>query len=233
MQNKFDNNNFEVDIELAKKYAFRVRLREVFVDGLLTQVKWNFMFVLCCLPIVTLGPALAALYNCTNLHAYDDYPQYKATKCFLDSFVAAFKKTVGFGLAFGIANLVFGVGFAFYLKMTSQNIMYMPMASISLVVLVLIWCVAVHLLPMLFEKTDFENGTIKMNDEAIAVITKQAVQQALLNGKKTIITVVLGFAIVAAQLLFVPASIPVILVIGLALPAQIAAFSHTQPEILD
>ena len=41
-----------------------------------------------------------------------------------------------------------------------------------------------------FEKTDFENGTVKMKDEDIASLAKQAAQQALLNAKKTIVTVV-------------------------------------------
>ena len=56
---------------------------------------------------------------------------------------------------------------------------------------------------------------------------------AFAKAKGTIIAVVLGFAVIAAQLLFLPASIPVVLVLGFAVPAQMAALAHTEPEIID
>ena len=233
MQNKFDNTNFEVDIEQAKKYAFRVRLREVFTDGLFTQLKWNVLFLLCCLPIVTIGPAVAALLNCTNLMVADDRPQIKASRWFFVSFKAALKKTMGFGVLFTAANFAFIFGFAFYLKMTSTSVMYVPMASVSLLAIVCIWGVSVHLFPLMFKETDFENGTVTMSNESITELVKQAAALALLNMKKTLIAVVFGLVVVAAQLLFIPASTPVVLTLGFALPAQAAALAHTEPEILD
>ena len=233
MQKQFENNNFEIDVEMAKKHAFRVRLREVFTDGLFTLVKWNFLFVICCLPVVTMAPAVAALLNCTNLQVTDDRPQFKATKWFWLSFKVACRKCFVPGLLFTLANFMLVFGFAFYLKMTGTSIVYVPMASVSLLVLVLIWAVAIHALPMLFENTDFDNGTVKVSDKAVGEIVREAIPLAFVKAKGTLISVVLGLVAVAAQLLFFPASIPVVLVLGFALPAQAAALSHTEPEIID
>ena len=233
MQKQFDNNNFNIDMEMAEKHAFRVRLREVFTDGLLTLAKWNFLFVLCCLPVVTIAPAVAALLNCTNLQVTDDRPQFKATKWYWLSFKAACRKLFVPGLIFTAANFVFVFGFAFYLKMTSQSIMYVPMASLSLIVLVLLWAVAIHAFPMMYETVDFDNATVTMTEKSVAEIFKKAIPLVFEKAKGTVMAVAIGFVVIAMQMLFLPASIPVVLVIGFAIPAQAAALAHTKPEIMD
>ena len=233
MQKQFDNNNFNIDMEMAEKHAFRVRLREVFTDGLLTLAKWNFLFVLCCLPVVTIAPAVAALLNCTNLQVTDDRPQFKAAKWYWLSFKAACRKLFVPGLIFTAANFVFVFGFAFYLKMTSQSIMYVPMASLSLIVLVLLWAVAIHAFPMMYETVDFDNATVTMTEKSVAEIFKKAIPLVFEKAKGTVMAVAIGFVVIAMQMLFLPASIPVVLVIGFAIPAQAAALAHTKPEIMD
>jgi len=51
--------------------------------------------------------------------------------------------------------------------------------------------------------------------------------------KKTLIALVISAVILALQLLYMPLTIPIVLTLGIAIPAQICAFSHTEPEILD
>ena len=233
MQKQFDNNNFDIDIEMAKKHAFRTRLREVFTDGLLTLAQWNILFVMCCLPVVTAGPAVAALLNCTNLQVTDDRPQFKASRWFFLSFKAACRKMLLPGILFTFANMALVFGFAFYLRMTSQSVMYVPLASVSLIALVVIWAVAIHAFPMLFQTVDFDNSVVTMTEKSVADVAKEAVVVAFAKAKGTVVAVVLGMVIIAAQLLFLPASIPVMLVIGFAIPAQVAALAHTEPEIID
>lgn len=233
LQNKFDNNNFEIDTEQAKKYAFRVRLREVFTDGLFTLVKWNFLFVICSLPIVTIAPAVAALFNCTNLQVTDDRPQFSASKWFFASFKAACRKMFVPGIFFTLANIVLVFGFAFYLKLAGTSAVYIPLASFSLLALVIIWAVAIHAFPMIFRETDFDAGIVSTNDKNLTEIAKEAAALALTKTKATAIVLILGFAVVAAQFLFFPASTPVVLTLGFALPAQAAALAHTEPEIID
>lgn len=233
MQKQFDNNNFEIDIEMAKKHAFRVRLREVFTDGLLTLAKWNFLFVLCCLPIVTIAPAIAALLNCTNLQVTDDRPQFKASKWFFASFKAACKKMFLPGILFTVVNFMLVFGLGFYLKMTDVSVLYIPMASFSLLALIIVWTIAIHAFPIVFEGTDFDSGIVTASDKTVVEIIKEGVTLAFVKAKGTAVAVVLGLVVVAAQILFMPASIPVVLVLGFAVPAQAAALAHTEPEIID
>ena len=226
-------NKVPVDMEKAIKYSFNMRLREVFTDGLLTQVIWNVMFFITSIPLFTIGPSMAALANCTNLHVVDDRAQFKPAKLYMASFKAAFKKALPAGFLLLAVNGVFGLGLHFYLQMMGENIMFVPLASLSLLVLVVVWAVAIHLMPLFFEKTDYDTYTITMAENSLKDLLSKAVQIALVNMKKTVICLFIGAVIIVAQLLFMPLTIPVVLTIGLVLPAQICAFSHTEPEILE
>ena len=226
-------NKVPVDMEKAKKYAFNMRLREVFTDGLFTQVIWNVLFFVTSLPLFTIGASMAALANCTNLHVVDDRAQFKPAKLYMASFKAAFKKTLPAGMLLLAVNIVFGSGLHFYIQMMGQNIMFVPLASLSLLALVVVWAVAIHIMPLFFESTDYDSYTVTMAQNGLKELVSKAVQITLVNMKKTVICLVIGAVIVAAQLLFMPLTIPVVLTIGLVLPAQICAFSHTEPEILE
>lgn len=225
-------NNVPVDMEKAKKYAFTMRLREVFTDGLLTNLKWNLLFILTSLPIFTIGASMAALSHCTNLLVKDDRVQHCAAKIYFAAFKAALRKTVPAGLAVLALNIFFGFGLHFYIQMMGQNIMFVPMASLSLLALALLWAVVIHLMPAVFEETDFDNFTVSVTDKSIKELAAEAGRTAIVTMKKTVITLVISAVIIALQVLYMPLTIPIVLTLGLAIPAQICAFSHTEPEVL-
>ena len=228
-------NKVPVDIKKAKKYAFQLRLREVFSDGLLTAVKLNFFFLLTSIPLVTIGPSMAALANCTNLHVTDDRVQFATTKAYFASFKAAFKRTMPVGIAVALLTAFFGFGLHMYIQMMGQNIMFVPLASLSLVALVVLWAVTVHLMPLFFEDTDFDSKplTVTVTDKSTKELVSTAIRTALITAKKTVICLVIAAVMVGLQLLFMPLTIPIVLIIGIGLPAQVCAFCHTEPEILD
>lgn len=226
-------NNVPIDMEKAKKYAFRMRLREVFTDGLLTNLKWNLLFIFTSLPVFTVGASMAALSHCTNLLVKDDRIQYCAAKIYFAAFRAAFKKTVPLGLCILGLNIFFGFGLHIYIQMMGQNIMFVPMASLSLLALAVLWAVAVHLMPSVFEDTDFDSFTVTVTETGVKQLTVQAAHTALVTMKKTAVTLVISAVIVLLQLLYMPLTIPIVLTIGLAIPAQICAFSHTEPEVIE
>ena len=130
-------------------------------------------------------------------------------------------------------NIVFGFGLTFYIQMMGQNIMFVPMASLSLLVLIAMWAVVIHLMPSVFEETDFDENTVKVTEKGVAELVREAAQTAFLTMKKTIITLVISAVIIVLETLYMPLTIPIVLTLGLAIPAQICAFSHTEPEILD
>ena len=111
--------------------------------------------------------------------------------------------------------------------------MFVPLASLSLLVIVIAWAVAIHLMPLFFEDTDYDTYTVTMAENGLKELVAKAVQTVVVNMKKTIICLFIGAVIIVAQLLFMPLTIPLVLTIGLVLPAQICAFSHTEPEILE
>lgn len=226
-------NKVPVDMEMAKKYSFRIRLREVFTDGLLTNLKWNLFFIFTSLPVFTVGASMAALSNCTNLLVKDDRVQYAAAKIYFASFKAAFRKMLPAGLVMLVLNIVFGFGLGFYIQMMGQNIIFVPMASLSLLVLIALWAVAIHLMPSVFEDTDFENNTVTVTEKGIKELAGEAAATAFASMKKTIIALVISAVMVVLLALYMPLTIPVVLTLGFAIPAQICAFSHTEPEILD
>jgi len=226
-------NKVPVDMEMAKKYSFRIRLREVFTDGLLTNLKWNLFFIFTSLPIFTIGASMAALGNCTNLLVKDDRVQYAAAKIYFASFKAAFRKTLPVGFVILALNIMFGFGLGFYVQMMGQNIMFVPMASLSLLVLIALWAVAIHLMPSVFEETDFDENTVTVTEKGTGELVREAAQTAFVTMKKTIIALVISAVIIVLQILYMPLTIPVLLTLGVAIPSQICAFSHTEPDILD
>ena len=228
-------NKVPVDIEKAKKYAFHIRLREVFSDGLFTAVKLNCLFLLTSIPLVTIGPAMAALANCTNLHVMDDRIQFATSKAYFASFRASLRRTLPVGIAVILLNLVFGTGLHLYIQLMGQNIMFVPLASLSLLALVVLWAVTVHLMPLFFEATDFDSKplTVTITGKSTKELILTAARTALVTAKKTAVCLVIGGIMLALQFLFMPLTIPVVLIIGIGLPAQVCAFCHTEPEILE
>ena len=225
-------NKVPIDMEMARKYSFRIRLREVFTDGLLTNLKWNLLFIFTSIPLFTIGASMAALSNCTNLLVKDDRVQYSAAKIYFISFKAAFRKMLLPGIVIFMLNIVFGFGLTFYIQMMGHNIMFVPMTSLSLLALAVLWAVVIHLMPSVFEETDFDENTVKVTEKGVTELVREAAQTAFLTMKKTIITLVISAVIIVLETLYMPLTIPIVLTLGLAIPAQICAFSHTEPEIL-
>ncbi len=226
-------NNIPVDMEKAKKYAFTMRLREVFTDGLLTNLKWNLLFIFTSLPVVTIGASMAALSHCTNLLVKDDMVQYHAAKIYFAAFKASFKKTFPVGLAILVLNVIFGTGISYYVQLMGQNVMFVPLASASLLAVIAVWAVIIHLMPSFFESIDFDSNTVTVSTASTRELISLAARTVLVTMKKTIITLLISAFILAVLALYMPVTIPIVLTLGFSIPAQICAFSHTEPEILD
>ena len=90
------------------------RLGEMITDGLPALVIWNLLFLLCSIPLITIGPAMAALGFCTNALVIDDRPQKGAAILFLNAFKASFFKALPIGIYFLFVTILFGGGFFVY-----------------------------------------------------------------------------------------------------------------------
>lgn len=208
------------------------RLGEVLSDGLLTLVKWNLLFLITCIPIITIGPAMAALGFCTNALVTDDRPQKNAAKLYFNAFKASFFKALPLGIYFLFITLLFGAGFFVYSYLSPENAVYVSMSSLSLVILTLFWGVMAHLFPLLFdfEKTDWENTKVVMSNKKLRELITEAAYTALARMKWTAIALVFSVLFLGVLILFLPNTLPLLLTIGFSFVAAAMAFAHTEAD---
>lgn len=209
------------------------RLGELISDGLLTLVKWNFLCLLTSLPIITIGPSLAALHYCTNALAKDDLAQFKSGQLYFAAFRSCFRKAFPVGILTLAVCGILGGGFCLYLSMIPDNVLYIPLTSLSALGFICFWGIMIHLLPMLFDfdKTDCESIHIFLSDQTIVQIFKESAVYAFCHTKSTLIVLVFSGIFLAGQIMIFPVTLPITVSIGLAFPAMAAGLAHTRPDV--
>lgn len=207
----------------AAKNALLMRISEVLSDSLFVLVKWNFYFFFTCLPIVTIGPAMAALSCCTNMLAKDDKVAYNVTKNYFAFFKKSFKKAMPAGLVFLAVNGILLSCLVVYVKLMGENIMYIPMVSVSMFGIAAVWALAMHTFPRMWE-----NDTV--TDKPLTELLKAAAMDILKNMKGTAAAVVVNALVLLLTVAYFPATLPVVMTVTFVVPAMVAAFSHTKPE---
>ena len=222
---KYPDNKFQIT-----KGSKNLRLREILMDsdGLLTIVKLNFLFLITIVPIIpfvtvfTAGPAVTALLYCSNqLVKTGNLPQ--TGKTYFNIFKSSFKTTVKYGFVLTLLNYMFISGLAIYLTLASENYMYIPFASVSLIGIIILWSVTIHLFPSFTEDNEDKSAKERITDAATL---------AVINIKSTLIAVVLSFVIIGAVILMLPKTLPLIFIVVFSAPALAAGFAHTDPEFI-
>lgn len=206
------------------------RLGEILSDGLLTLVIWNALFILTCIPIITIGPAMAAMGFCVNALVTDDRPLKNAAKLYFNAFKTSFFKALPLGIYFLFITILFGAGFFVYSYLSPENAAYVSMSSISLVVLTLFWGVIAHMYPLMFdfEKTDWENTNPVMAQKKIRELITEAVYTALARMIPTAIALVFSVLFLGVLILFLPNTLPLLVTIGFSFVAVAMALAHTE-----
>jgi len=196
---------------------FSERLGDILREDLLTLVIWNFLFVLTCVPIVTIGPALAALTHCTCYLVHNDVIIDKPSRIYIDAFKSSFKSALLWGLLVIAVTGIFGGGFFIYSHMLSENMLYVPLTAGSVVGLAVSWGLFIHLFPE-FSKEHGDTGHIRA-----------AAYCALTRTKKTVIALIISAVILLLQILMFPVLTPMTLTIGLVFPGICGAYAHVDP----
>ena len=208
------------------------RLGEIMTDGLPTLVLWNFLFILCCIPLITRGPAMAAMSFCTNALVTDDRPQKHAAKLYLHTFKVSFFKALPMGLIFMLVSLIFGTGFFIYSSFSLGNTAYIFLSSFSLLILILFWGLTAHLYPLMYDynKTDWENKTPVLTHKNFRDLISEAGIFALTRMIPTAIGLIFSILFLGLIILFMPTTFPLLLTIGFSSVGTAMAFSHTQSK---
>ncbi len=211
------------------KHPIITRLGDILQDsdGLLTLLKLNLLFFFTVLPVVpfisvfTFGGGMTALILCISklvkTGSLDD-----VSKTYLSLFKKYFKSSSLYGAVVYIMTVILSAGLYIYLKMSGENIIFIPFASISLVGLICIWSVSIHL----FVAIENHNPADKKS------LLKYSVARAMISFKKTLSAVLIGFTVFIVMILFLPATIPLILTCAFSVPALAAGFANTEPEFI-
>ena len=114
---------------------------------------------------------------------------------------------------------ILGVAVWYYGSLTAQSYLFAPLTALSALALLFLWGVLLHLFPM----------TVEAPGDGIF---RRALQHAAVRMGRTLVALVLMIAVLAAQVLYFPVSVPITLFIGLIFPGLIGIFAYLDREDL-
>lgn len=177
----------------------------VFSREFSSLVGLNLVFLLTCLPVVTLGPALSAMGRVLGQIA-DDQP-VEPVREYWAVFRTNFVRKLRWGLAFLLAAGVLGGSLWFY-----SSLGLLSLTGLSVAGLLCLWGVALHLFPSLSD------------DTPPAHPLRTAGTAALRTFRRTVLSILSALAFLIPQILLFPATVPLTCLVGLVLPGLALAF---------
>ena len=206
------------------------RLKEILTSGIPTLIIWNILFLITCIPIITIGPAMAAMGFCMNSLIRSDHPKKGAAMLYFNAFRASFMKALPVGIYFTFFTLLFGAGFFVYSYLSPENASYVSMSSISMVVLSFFWGFMMHMYPLMFDfdKTDWENKNVFLRNVKLTELISETGHTAMYYWKQTAIALVFAVMFFGGLLILLPFTLPIFVLIGFSVVALAAAMAHTE-----
>ncbi|HCW53043.1 MAG TPA: hypothetical protein DG753_04725 [Clostridium sp.] len=169
---------------------------EIFIREFTTLLKLNFIFLIYCIPIITIGPAIAGMTNVTLKMVRDEPSDY------IYDFKEGFKKNFKQGLVLGtigvLTAIIIGCAFLFYLQL--KGIAFYSMMFVVISAGILFYMGFMYMFPM----------AVSIN-LTIRAIIKNSFILAIVSFKNSFITVVLCGVAITLGILFRFITIPVIL----------------------
>lgn len=188
---------------------------DIFFRKFFNLIKLNLLYVLFCIPIVTIGGATAALFKIAKL-----YHEGKPVFLFSD-FFESFKSCFWQGLIMSIINagLIFACiqSFIFYYTQTYLNLWYyLPLALIGFVSLTLIFA------------GFYSYILISSVNLSMYAVLKNSLMLAFLGTKTNFLTLLFTGIIVVPSLLYYPFTTPLFIVFVFSFSAFITSFNSFQ-----
>lgn len=177
----------------------------------------NLVFLLSCLPVLTLGPALSALGRVTDELARSRcaHPARTYWACFKTRLSA----TLLWGLLYLALLAVLVSAFLYYGVLFSQSPVFLPLGMLALLGLLALRGVALHFFPALTR-----------SDAPARTILEDAARTALVRLPGTLAAALLTLVLTAALVLTFPLSVPILLCLGGSAPSLIGSLARVGPE---
>jgi len=183
---------------------------DLFAREFTSLIKLNIIFILSCIPIITIGPAIGAMTTVT-IKMVQDQP----SDPFYD-FREGFKKNWKSSFISGIIAVI--TMFISYLVirfcMLSDGVIYNLVISIMIVIIVLLGVLWMYVYPMI----------VKV-ELPLKVIFKNAFLLSIANIKQSFVVFLLCVALFEGSILFMPFTLPIILLFTFSSISFISSFS--------
>lgn len=128
-----------------------------YINTLVSYIILNLLFLLCCLPVITVGPAVAALYRVTLHEARKEYGYLYR------SFLRYFKETFFSALAvsFFFLALILFVSFSMVFWYSYSGVLQAAASFLLAALLVIIWGAVIYSFPLLARFQNTVRQTVK------------------------------------------------------------------------
>ncbi|HWT73129.1 MAG TPA: DUF624 domain-containing protein [Mobilitalea sp.] len=178
------------------KFNFNSPLMD-FLNTTAQYIALNIVFLLCCVPIITIGPAIAALYQVTlrEIRGEHGYLIRKFFQHFKEMFLQSF---FTFLLLLAVVLiLLYNIAFWNGLGSTLSNIIIVLLSLLLLIAA----CIVIYVFPLMAR---FNNGFIQTIKNAFFI--------ALTNPKSTIFLLVIHALVVFVIIIFPPSKVFMLLI---------------------
>lgn len=180
-----------------------------------SMIKLNLVYLLFCLPILTIGPATAALAKVSQYYC-EGKPVFLMSD-FWTAFKSNFKQGFIIGLIDTLFIFLFYEGFIFYYARTVQSWLYW----IPLVILVLLAVIAAFMNFYTYQMM----VTVQLNTWTLI---KNSLMMCALGAKTNWLTLIFTALLLLPSIMFFPLSILIVLTITFSMSAMIVCFNSFQ-----
>lgn len=173
----------------------------------------NILTTICCLPIITIGPALTAMhYMCLKMVRNEEC---YITRGYFKSFKENFKQ----------ATIIWLI-ILFMIMIVIGDFVIMRYGGISFPKVLQILITAVGVLILI--TAAFVFPVLARFDNTIMRTLKNAFMISILQFPKTILMIIMGLIVPPLALIFLPQATPIVFLFGLALPAYVSAMLYNK-----
>lgn len=198
-----------VDKDALPKEGFELFF-DLYAREFISLIKLNIIFILSCIPIITIGPAIGAMTTVT-IKMVQDQP----SDPFYD-FKEGFKKNWKKSFVSEIIAVIFMLISYLVIRfcMLSDGVIYNLVISIMIVIIVLLGVLWIYVYPMI----------VKI-ELPLRVIFKNAFLLSIANIKYSFVVFLLCVALFEGSILFAPFTLPIILLFTFSSISFISSFS--------
>ena len=200
---------------VSKKEREKIRFFQFF-DLLFRKfgrlVQLNLLYILFCIPIVTIGPATAAMTKILREYALER-PVFLFSD-FWDAFKENFKQGFAVGLFQGIVIVSIYSAIIYYVSLTVKSVWFLILLGfIGLIGLILLFA-SYYVYVMMV--------SVQLN---VFHLIRNSVLLAFVGARTNILTFLFSTGILALSILFIPLSIPIMLLFTFSISTFISVFN--------